>query len=1232
MLPDKRTQAATKKMLLRQPLREGAREVNIVPGLHSTLISVPKLADSDYITVFDKSQATIYDATTTAITATNPSILNAPRCTATGLWKLPLETSHPTETLSAIFDLPSARQTLLWYHAAAGFPAKETFIHAVRAGHYSTWPGLTANMIARHFPDSIETAKGHLKGQRQGIRSTKQTAIHKLVTAAEVHIKQEHGDSPPPAPTRQNDLFVHIADLSETIHTDQTGGFPYLSQRGNRYIMVAIHLDANYIFVEAMKNRTEGEMIRAYQKTINRMRAAGLGVKKQVLDNECSAAMKERIHANNMTYELVPPGQHRRNQAERAIQTFKAHFLSILAGVDDKFPLSLWCQLLEPAELTLNLLRSSNMTPKISAFAQVHGHHDYMKKPFAPLGCAIQAHVKPDDRHSWDARADAGFSLGTSMEHHRCYRVYITKTRATRISDTVAFQHQYITNPTISPESSVIAAAQQLTAALKGSIPTGNETAEALTKVSELFTRIATAKRTAAAAKAQRNAIRTHPTARQTTHIPRVAAPPPRVAEPAPRVELAPQVDCRVTPSPEDCRVGGEFVASRRPPPQNYITQDEEDDPPPRRYSTRSTTRSIMQEAMLSCIDLTNPKFQLTPEQMSRRRLPMAWFCEMANAVLGTNGELLEYRHLIANPATRKTWQHSYGNEIGRLAQGMPGRNTGTNTIVFIPRDAVPKDRTKDVTYGLITVLIRPEKVDEPNRTRLVAGGDRVHYPGDAGTPTADLLTVKLLINSIISTPGAKFFTMDIKDFYLNTPMKRFEYMRLKLSDMPEDVIEHYKLRKIATPDGFVYCEIQKGMYGLPQAGIIAQELLEERLAKHGYRQSKITPGLWTHETRPISFSLVVDDFGVKYVGEENAQHLLNVVRQYYTCSCDWDGERYCGLTLKWDYAGRKVHLTMPNYVSKALTRFQHPPPLKPQDQPYPHVKPNYGAKTQYASPDDDSPPLDKAGKKFIQEVCGVFLFLARGVDGGLLPALSALASQQANPTERTMELCKQFLDYMATQEDAILTYAASDMVLAIHSDASYLSEPNARSRAGGHMFMASDDQNPKNNGAVLNISQIIRAVMSSAAEAELGALFINAKIAVSMRQTLEELGHPQPRTPTQTDNSTAHALLTNKILPKALKAMDMRFHWLRDRDAQGQYRFYWRPGTQNLADYFTKHHPASHHKTVRSQILTSPSDPNYAKLLTTKATSTKSFVAKLLATPRFQVANNPAIYAAACA
>ena len=136
-------------------------------------------------------------------------------------------------------------------------------------------------------------------------------------------------------------------------------------------------------------------------------------------------------------------------------------------------------------------------------------------------------------------------------------------------------------------------------------------------------------------------------------------------------------------------------------------------------------------------------------------------------------------------------------------------------------------------------------------------------------------------------------------------------------------------------------------------------------------------------------------------------------------------------------------------------------------------------------------------------------------------------------------------MDYAALQDEAIVTYRASGMKLAIHSDASYLLELKARSRAGGHMFMASSEEIPINNEAVLNISQIIKAVMLSAAEAKLGALFITAKTAVSMRQTLEEMGHLQPQTPIQTKSSTAHALLTNRIVPKAMKAMDMRFNWL---------------------------------------------------------------------------------------
>ena len=175
----------------------------------------------------------------------------------------------------------------------------------------------------------------------------------------------------------------------------------------------------------------------------------------------------------------------------------------------------------------------------------------------------------------------------------------------------------------------------------------------------------------------------------------------------------------------------------------------------------------------------------------------------------------------------------------------------------------------------------------------MTVGGDKVHYPGDVGMPTADLTLVKMHVNSVISTRGARYMTLDVKNFYLNTPMNRYEYVKIKSDDIPEEIIVEYNLRKKVTSDGYVYIEIQKGMYGLPQAGILAQALLQKRLNEHGYSQSRSVPGLWTHKTRPISFTLVVDDFGVKYIGKENAMHLVNILKQHYEISEDWMGSKY---------------------------------------------------------------------------------------------------------------------------------------------------------------------------------------------------------------------------------------------------------------------------------------------------------------------------------------------------
>jgi hypothetical protein len=167
--------------------------------------------------------------------------------------------------------------------------------------------------------------------------------------------------------------------------------------------------------------------------------------------------------------------------------------------------------------------------------------------------------------------------------------------------------------------------------------------------------------------------------------------------------------------------------------------------------------------------------------------------------------------------------------------------------------------------------------------------------------------------------------------------------------------------------------------------------------------QSKHTHGLFTHTTCPNAFSaLIVDDFGVKYVGKENAQHLIDTLSAKYKITTDWTGTLYCGIMLKWDYTKQTVELSMPTYVAKALQRFQHELPTKPEDAPHTSVHPQYGAPVQYTEEEDKSQHLNKAGIKRVQEIVGVFLYYARAIDLTMLMALNSISVAQANSTEHT--------------------------------------------------------------------------------------------------------------------------------------------------------------------------------------------------------------------------------------
>ncbi len=170
--------------------------------------------------------------------------------------------------------------------------------------------------------------------------------------------------------------------------------------------------------------------------------------------------------------------------------------------------------------------------------------------------------------------------------------------------------------------------------------------------------------------------------------------------------------------------------------------------------------------------------------------------------------------------------------------------------------------------------------------------------------PTANLTTVKLLFNFTISTPGASFYGIDLTNFYLNTPMECYEYMQLWLDSLPQEIINKYKFTNIVDADGWIYVEVQKGMYGLPQAGILVKKLLQKRLAIRGYYQCQHTPGQWRHMWRDITFCLVVDNFGIKTTSMANMKHLVTSLKEHYpiAVAVDGTGSLFCGVKLMWDY------------------------------------------------------------------------------------------------------------------------------------------------------------------------------------------------------------------------------------------------------------------------------------------------------------------------------------------
>ena len=392
------------------------------------------------------------------------------------------------ENHNQIFNLEqmsTKSSTIDFLHRTMFSPVKSTWLRAIRKNHFITWPGINGKDVAKHLQSTVYTAKGHLDRKRKNIKSS---------TKKNIELDEHNEDIAPPPESKTEEVFIAFlsADTTGTVYTDLTGKFPVTSRSGNKYILLLYHYDSNAIIFRPMKNRSDEEAVRCYREMYEFLKTRNCHPQLNIMDNEASKAVKRFITLQQTKYQLVEPNNHRVNAAERAIRTFKNHFVAGLASVHPQFPLYLWDELLPQAEITLNLLRSSRTCPKISAHAHLHGMFNFMATPLAPPGCKAIIYEDPTHRRSFGTHGISAYYTGPSMEHYRCYQFFIPSTGRKRICATAQFLPTTGSIPVSTPTENILIAANELIEAIKkpsqvltGDISTNH--LSALKKLSEIF-------------------------------------------------------------------------------------------------------------------------------------------------------------------------------------------------------------------------------------------------------------------------------------------------------------------------------------------------------------------------------------------------------------------------------------------------------------------------------------------------------------------------------------------------------------------------------------------------------------------------------------------------------------------------------------------------------------------------------------------------------------------------
>ena len=690
-LPDGATLQSTHTCNLDIPwLPATVTAAHIVPGLaHSSLISTRRFCDAGYTVA--------YDADKCIVSKDGRTVLVGQRDTATRLWHLPINprTSQPAAStplppppehqVNNVHTIHHIQNRVKYMHQAFFCPPHQTLIRAANLGFLDNIPFLMTHNIHTHLANSPATAKGRMRLHAQGLSST----WHRTPR-----------DAPCNAPTEVF-CFAALADKQQgTFYSDCTGALPVRALDGQQLFFVAYAYDPNYIFAIPIASTSNEHIIAAYKEVFQSLTDKGYKPTFSITDNQASAPIRAFLQQQNCRLQFVEPNNHRVNAAERAIQTFKNHFISGLCSTEKDFPFQLWNHMATQAVITCNILRRSRLNPDISAYEQLHGRkYHWNAHPLAPPGTRAVIYESPANRASWAPRGVDAWYCGPALEHYRCCHFYVPDTRAMRISGTYELYPTHCLLPKLSHLQHTDEVFNELLRSISP-LPRAHKRRILTTIVHRIRSIAATNKPTdtpgdvtslpwpskgdqeLAATKGDYSS--TNPTAK---HILRTA---PRVHLQQTRTNNPPTAAPTTTPTQPP---------PLRPPAQDPPTIQPALAQPEIRRSPRIVLLSPRQYSAAALLALA---IQRNAAQPNGHAIP--WSCEhfCAPVIHPITGEsIAKYNKLQADPHLRDIWARAFGKEFGNLAQGDTVTNMpGTNSIFVLTHEAIryiPRDQT--VTY-----------------------------------------------------------------------------------------------------------------------------------------------------------------------------------------------------------------------------------------------------------------------------------------------------------------------------------------------------------------------------------------------------------------------------------------------------------------------------------------------------------------------------------------------------